>query len=48
MKVLLTDYINWFSVNHVISDLDNHIDGVIVSPVGNDYLIRKGSVNDGK
>ena len=47
LKITLVDYIRWFADNHVVSDLDSHIDGVIVSPVGIDFLIRLGSVKDG-
>ena len=48
LKILLTDYIDWFADNHVVRDLDSSWDGVIVAPINDDnYLIRLGSVNDG-
>ena len=46
LKITLVDYINWFVNNHVVSDLDSYDDGVIVSPVGNDFLIRLGTVKE--
>ena len=48
MEILLTDYIRWFSDNHDIRSLDDDWDGVVVAPVGSDFIIRLGSVTDGE
>jgi len=47
MEIRLTDYIRWFSDNHTVRSLDGNINGVIIAPVGDDYLVRLGSVHDG-
>lgn len=40
-EVSLTDYIRWFSDNHVLESLDSDWNGVIVAPINDDnYLIR--------
>ena len=46
MEITLTDYIRWFSDNHVVRDLDSSWDGVIVAPIGSDFLIRLGKVKE--
>lgn len=45
-EVSLTDYIRWFSENHVVQDLDSINDGVIITHIGTDFLIRKESVKE--
>ena len=42
--ISLVDYIGWFSENHIIQDLNKRIDGVIVAPIDEDYLVRTESV----
>ena len=47
-EVSLTDYIRWFSDNHVLESLDGDWNGVVVAVIGDSFLIRKGDVSDGK
>ena len=44
--IKLTDYIKWFGENHAVRSLDSRIDGVIVAPVGDSYLVRLGPVKE--
>lgn len=45
-KVSLTDYIRWFSDNHAIESLDNDWNGVVIAPIGDDFIIRLGGVKE--
>ena len=44
MIITLADYIGWFTENHEIHDLDSYTHGVVVAPIGKDYLIRRDMV----
>ena len=46
MEITLTDYIRWFCDNHAVKSLDSRVDGVIVAPVGDSYLVRLGRVKE--
>ena len=46
MIITLTDYLEWFTDNHHIQNLNTRVDGVIVAPIGKDYLIRREMVKE--
>ena len=45
-ELTLEYYINWFSRNHEIIDLNQRVNGVIVADLGADYLVLKEEVNE--
>ena len=51
MGIIMTEltlkyYIDWFSRNHEIIDLNQRINGIIVADIGADYLVLKEEVNE--
>ena len=51
MGIIMTEltleyYINWFTNNHEIIDLNQRVNGVIVADLGADYLVLKEEVNE--
>ena len=45
-ELTLEYYIDWFSRNHEIIDLNQRINGIIVADIGADYLVLKEEVNE--
>jgi len=45
-ELTLKYYIDWFSKNHEIQDVDSRVDGIIVADLGSDYLILKDEVKE--
>ena len=45
-ELTLKYYIDWFSRNHEIIDLNQRVNGVIVADIGADYLVLKEEVNE--
>ena len=53
MGIIMTEltlkyYIDWFSRNHEIIDLNQRVNGVIVADLGADYLVLKDKVKEWK
>lgn len=51
MGIIMTEltlkyYIDWFSRNHEIIDLNQRINGIIVADIGADYLVLKDKVKE--
>ena len=51
MVIIMTEltlkyYIDWFSRNHEIIDLNQRVNGIIVADIGADYLVLKEEVNE--
>ena len=51
MGIIMTEltleyYIDWFSRNHEIIDLNQRVNGVIVADIGSDYLVLKDKVKE--
>lgn len=51
MGIIMTEltleyYIDWFSRNHEIIDLNQRINGIIVADIGSDYLVLKDKVKE--
>ena len=51
MGIIMTEltlkyYIDWFSRNHEIIDLNQRVNGVIVADLGADYLVLKDKVKE--
>ena len=51
MGIIMTEltleyYIDWFSRNHEIIDLNQRINGIIVADLGADYLVLKDKVKE--
>lgn len=51
MVIIMTEltleyYIDWFSRNHEIIDLDKRVNGIIVADLGADYLVLKEEVKE--
>ena len=52
MGIIMTEltleyYINWFTNNHEIIDLNQRVNGIIVADLGADYLVLKDKVKEG-
>ena len=45
-ELTLEYYIDWFSRNHEIIDLNHRINGIIVADLGVDYLVLKDEVKE--
>ena len=45
-ELTLKYYIDWFSRNHEIIDLNQRINGIIVADIGADYLVLKDKVKE--
>ena len=45
-ELTLEYYINWFTNNHEIIDLDKRVNGIIVADLGADYLVLKEEVKE--
>ena len=45
-ELTLEYYINWFSRNHEIIDLNQRVNGIIVADIGADYLVLKDKVKE--
>ena len=45
-ELTLEYYIDWFSRNHEIIDLNQRVNGVIVADIGSDYLVLKDKVKE--
>ena len=45
-ELTLKYYIDWFSRNHEIIDLNQRINGIIVADIGSDYLVLKDKVKE--
>ena len=45
-ELTLKYYIDWFSRNHEIIDLNQRVNGVIVADLGADYLVLKDKVKE--
>ena len=48
IMMTLVEFLDDFSRNHLVQDLDSYVDGVVVAPITDtEFLIRVGSVSDG-
>ena len=45
-ELTLKYYIDWFSRNHEIIDLNQRVNGIIVADLGADYLVLKDKVKE--